>query len=140
MAKHFFLFGMPKPSVKNSLAAQLLSSIFLQNYSIKNYLSFSLESLPLWLRLNYYTKNIGGHRQQWISHKMNDRQLGQFKKIKSCGPSWSYQLNSTANLANSAHFLGKWAGLAVLFSSQLQNSPQDFDFFQLSWLRNIHFM
>ena len=27
-----------------------------------------------------------------------------------------YQLNSTANLAHLAHFLGKWAVLAVLFS------------------------
>ena len=29
---------------------------------------------------------------------------------------WIYQLNSTANLAYLAHFLGKWARLAVLFS------------------------
>ena len=28
----------------------------------------------------------------------------------------TYQLNSTANLAPLAHFLGKWAGLALLFS------------------------
>ena len=40
------------------------------------------------------------------------------KKSKSLGPFWfwSYQLNSTANQANLPHFLGKWAGLAVLFS------------------------
>jgi hypothetical protein len=36
------------------------------------------------------------------------------KKSKPWGPFWSYQLNSNANLANSAHFLGKWAKLALL--------------------------
>ena len=46
-------------------------------------------------------------------------------------PFWSYQLNCTAKSAHLAHFCGKWAGLAVLFSRQLQNCPQDFDFFQL---------
>ena len=38
------------------------------------------------------------------------------KRSKSWGPFWSYQLNSTATLANLAHFLGKWAELAVLSS------------------------
>ena len=33
------------------------------------------------------------------------------------------------NLANLAHFSGKWAGLAVLSSWLVQNSLQDFDFF-----------
>ena len=32
----------------------------------------------------------------------------------------------------------KLAKLAVLFSWQLQNGPQDFDFFQLSWVPIIH--
>ena len=45
---------------------------------------------------------------------------------------WSYQLNSTANLANLAQFWGKWAGLAVLFSWQLQNGPHDLDFFSIA--------
>jgi hypothetical protein len=40
----------------------------------------------------------------------------QLKKSKSWGPFWSYQLNSTANSAHFARFLGKWAKLAVLFS------------------------
>ena len=39
------------------------------------------------------------------------------------------ELNSTANSAHLAQFLGKWAGLAVLFSWWLQNGPQDFNFF-----------
>jgi len=38
------------------------------------------------------------------------------EKIKTLGRFWSYQLNSTANSAHSARFLGKWAKLAVLFS------------------------
>ena len=35
---------------------------------------------------------------------------------KSWGPFWSYQLNSTANSAHFARFLGKWAKLSVLLS------------------------
>jgi hypothetical protein len=61
--------------------------------------------------MNYCTQKIGGHRQQWISPKMNIRHPGELKKLKSWGPFWSYQLNSTANLALS---LGKWAELALL--------------------------
>jgi hypothetical protein len=40
----------------------------------------------------------------------------QLKKSKSWGLNWSYQLNSTANSAHFAQFLGKWAKLTVLFS------------------------
>ena len=53
----------------------------------------------------------------------------QLKKSKSWGPFWSCQLNSTANLAHLANFLGKWAELAVLFSWWLQTDPQEFDVF-----------
>jgi hypothetical protein len=67
---------------------------------------------------------------------MNNWHPWQWKKSKSWRPFWSYQLDSTAN---SAHLPKKWAKLAVLFSWQLQNSPQDF-FFQLSLVLNVHFM
>ena len=67
-----------------------------------------------------------GHRQQWISHKINIWHPGQLKKSKSWEPFWSYQLNSTANPAHSPH---NWAKLTVLFSWLLQNGSQDFDFF-----------
>ena len=87
-----------------------------------------LDGYTLWLRLNYYTQKIGGHRQHWILHKMNIRHPGQLKKLKFWGPFGKHQLNSTANLANLAHFLGKCAGLAVLPNWQFQNGPQDFDF------------
>ena len=68
------------------------------------------------------------------------------EKIKILGGRfwfWSYQLNSTANLAHLAHFLGKWAELAVLFSWQLQNGSQDFNLFnchgcQTFFLAEIH--
>ena len=63
-----------------------------------------------------------GHGYQWISHKMNIRHPGQLKN-------WSYQLNSTANLAHSPRNLAKWAELGVLFSWKLQNGSQDFGFF-----------
>ena len=69
------------------------------------------------------------HGSQWFSHKMTNRHLLQLKKSKSWEPFWSYQLNSTANLANLAQFWGKWAWLAVLFSLLLQNGSQDFHFF-----------
>ena len=52
---------------------------------------------------------FGGHRYQWISHKMNIRHPWQLKKSKSWGPFWSYQLNSTAN---PAHLPQNWAKLA----------------------------
>ena len=41
----------------------------------------------------------------------------------------SYQLNSTANSAHFALFLGKWAKPAVLFSWLFQNGHKEFDFF-----------
>ena len=50
-----------------------------------------------------YPKNVG-HKWQWISHRMNNRHPWQLKKIKSWDPFWSYQLNSTADLANLAQF------------------------------------
>ena len=44
---------------------------------------------------------------------MNNGPPWQLKKSKSWEPFWSYQLNSIADLANLAQFLGKWAGLAA---------------------------
>ena len=70
-----------------------------------------------------------GLKYQWISHKMNNWQPWQLKKSKSWEHFWSYQPNSTADLANLAQFWGKWARLTVLFSWYLQNSSQDFHFF-----------
>ena len=60
---------------------------------------------------------------------MNNWHPWQLKKSKVLGPSWSYQLNSTANSAYSLQKWAKWAELAVLFSWYLQNGPQNFDFF-----------
>ena len=51
------------------------------------------------------------------------------KKSKFLGLFWSYELNSTANSAYLLQKWAKWAELAVLFKWQLQNGPQDFDFF-----------
>mgnify|MGYP007086851877 CR=1 FL=1 len=39
----------------------------------------------LWLRQNYYTSKMRGHRQQWISYKMNNWHPWQLKKIKILG-------------------------------------------------------
>ena len=60
------------------------------------------------------------------------------KKSKFLGTFWSYQLNSTTNSAHLPRKWAKWAELAVLFSWYLQNGLQDFDFFQLPWVPNIH--
>ena len=68
------------------------------------------------------------HGSQWFSHKTNNWHPLQLAKSKSWEQFGSYQLNSTADLANLAQFLGKWAGLTVLFSWQLQNGSQDFHF------------
>ena len=65
-----------------------------------NFHSISAIDSTNWLRLNYHTQRMRGHRQQWISHKMNNRHPWQLKKSKSWGPFLSYQLSSTANLAN----------------------------------------
>ena len=60
---------------------------------------------------------------------MNNHHQWQLKKkSKFWRPFWSYQLNSTANSAYSLQKWAKWAELAVLFSWQLQNGPQDFGF------------
>ena len=48
--------------------------------------------------------------------QMNNRHPLQLKKSKSWGPFRSYQLNCKANSTQLAHFVGKWAGLAVPFS------------------------
>jgi len=47
---------------------------------------------------------------------MNNWHPWQLKKSKSWELFWSYQLDSTADLANLAKFWGKRAELAVLFS------------------------
>ena len=62
--------------------------------------------------LSYYTvaktesllpKNVG-HRYQWISHEMINRQPWHLKKSKFWGPFRSYQLNRFAGLADLAQF------------------------------------
>jgi hypothetical protein len=62
------------------------------------------------LGMTYYVNFLGGLGSNEFHIKW------QLKKSKSWGPFWSCQLNSTANSAHSARFLGKWAKLAVLFS------------------------
>ena len=57
---------------------------------------------------------------------MNNRHPWQLKKSKSWF--WSYQLNSTADLATLAQFLGKWAGLAVLLAGSSKTAPRIFIF------------
>ena len=46
---------------------------------------------------------------------------GNWKKSKSWGPFWSYQLDSSANLTHLPQRWAKWA--------EFQNGTQDFDFF-----------
>ena len=78
-----------------------------------------------------YPKNWGGHRQQWISHKMNIRHPWQFQKSKSWGPFWSYLLNSTANSAQLAHFVincgSSKTTLKILIFSTVMGADDSFE-------------
>ena len=76
-------------------------------------------------------------RQQRISAKIKVWHQWQLKKSKSWGSFWSYQLDSSANPARLPQKWPKWAELAVLFSWQLQNGPQDFDFFNCHWCQTF---
>ena len=112
-------------------------NILLLNHLLENQVLISITKKIFLIQRSTHTlarnellcQLLGGHRHQWISHKMNIRHPGQLKKIKSWGPFWSYQLNSTANLAHLPRKWPKLAELAVLFSWQLQNGLQDFVFF-----------
>ena len=48
----------------------------------------------------------------------------QLKISKSWGPFWSYQLNSTANLAHLPRNRAKWAELAVLVAGSSKTAPK----------------
>ena len=78
-----------------------------------------------------------GHGSQWISHKINIRHPLQLKKSKSWEPLRSYQLNSTANQAHLPQNQAKLAKSAALFSWQIQNGSQDFDFFNCNGCRTF---
>ena len=81
-------------------------------------------SITLWLRLNYYTHKIGGHRYHWISHKMNIRHPGQLKKWKSWGPFWSYQLNITANPAHLPQNWANWPNWRCCLAGSSKTAPR----------------
>ena len=55
--------------------------------------------------------------------------IGNWKKSKYWGLFWSYQLDSNANPAHLPQNWAKLAKSAILFSWQLQNGSQNFDFF-----------
>ena len=61
---------------------------------------------------------------------------GNWKKSKSWGPLWSYQLNSTANLAHLAHSLMGWIGSAVYLIASKR--PPGFQFFQFPWVQTLY--
>ena len=66
------------------------------------------------LEITYYVNFLGRLGSNGFQLKWRFGTLGNWKKSKSWGPFWSYQLNSTANSAHLAHFWGKWAGLPWL--------------------------
>jgi hypothetical protein len=79
--------------------------------------------------MNYYVNFFGGIGSngfyiKWIFGTQDNWKI----KILGTVLAWSYQLNSTANLAHLPRNRAKWAELALLFSWYLQNGPQDFDF------------
>ena len=88
--------------------------------------------------MNYYAWKMREPRSQCFSPQINNWHSWQLKISKSWGLVWRYQLNSAASLANLAYFLGKWAGLAVLFSWYVAPKwPQDFDFFNCHWCQTF---
>ena len=62
-----------------SLALYLLKIRYSAIWNIKIF-RVPKDENALWLRLNYYTPKMWGHRQQWISHKMEIRYPEQLKK------------------------------------------------------------
>ena len=78
-------------------------------------------------------------RYQWISANIKVWHPWQLKKkIKSWGPCWSNQLNSTANLAHLPKKWHKMAKLAVLLSWYIQIQPPRFWFLKLLWVPVNH--
>ena len=70
---------------------------------------------------------------------MNNQHPWSFKKLKSWRPFWSYQLNRTANSAFLAILVvNRLNWQCCLNSWQLQNTPQDCEFFQWPWVLIIH--
>ena len=59
-----------------------MSLVFSDTPDMKKILDKTVTVHPLWLRLNYHTKEIVGHRWQWFSHRMDIGHLGQLKKNK----------------------------------------------------------
>ena len=57
-----------------------------------------------WLGMSYYVKFFGGLGSNEFHIKWIFGTHGSWKNQNSWGPFWSYQLNSTANLAHLAHF------------------------------------
>ena len=83
-------------------------------------MSWSCEYIELenthYFRMNYYVQKIGGLRSHSNLAQMKNRHPCQLKKLKSWGPFWSYQLNTTANLTHLPRKLAKWAEFAVQFN------------------------
>ena len=113
---------------------KILKQLWLQIY-IYGQINFTM------LRLSYYTPKMWGHRQQWISHKMNMYSAPRtIEKMKILGAILELPANSTAN---PAHLPQNWAKLvksAVLISWQLKKGSQNVDFFQLPWVPMVDFM
>ena len=59
------------------------------------------------LGISYYVNFLGRLGSNGFQLKWRFGTHGNWKKSKSWGLFWSYQLNSTANLAHLAHFPGK---------------------------------
>ena len=91
-------------------------------WSSDNLFQANNPSCPIlpWLQMNYYVTKIRGHGSQcFIFEKWNKDKK---ERKKSLGPFRICLLNRTANPAN-LHL--DWAVLAVLFSRQVLNGPQD---------------
>ena len=65
-----------------------------------------------------------GHKKQWISHIMNYRHPLQLKKSKFWELFWSYQLNSTVNLANLPQIGPNWPNWQYFLAGNSKTAPR----------------
>ena len=102
-------------------------------FPIPYFMIFLITGLGTLPRNELLCQLFGGHRLQWISHKMNIRHPGgQWKKFESLGLFWSYQPNSTANLAHLPRNRAKWTGSSktaprsLIFSTAMGAKPSSY--------------
>jgi hypothetical protein len=87
--------------------------------------------------MNYYAEKMRAPRSQCFSPHTNNWHPWQLKKIKILGAVLELPARQHCQSSQFTKKMGKLGCLAG--SSETANSPQDFDFFHLPWVPNLHF-